>query len=106
VQIVDGADCRTDVEHQGLLSGSVAEIGIERGDESIREVARKAGVSHQAPYYYFRGREAILAAIAGAYFKKLGEALEHAVAKEGSKPVESVEAIGRAYVEFALRNPA
>jgi hypothetical protein len=29
-----------------------------------------------------------------------------AVAKEGSKPVESVEAMGRAYVEFALRNPA
>ena len=58
LQIVDGADCRTDVEHQGLLSGSVAEIGIERGDESILEVARKAGMSHQAPYYYFgdRGR--------------------------------------------------
>jgi len=30
----------------------------------------------------------------------------HAVAKEGSKPVESVEAMGRAHVEFALRNPA
>ena len=32
---------------------------------SMREVARKAGVSHQAPYHHFGDREAILAALAG-----------------------------------------
>jgi hypothetical protein len=41
VQIVDGADRRPQVEHQGLLVRAVAEIGIERGDEFI--LARQNG---------------------------------------------------------------
>ena len=51
---------------QKVLQASLALIeegGLDR--LSMREVARKSGVSHQAPYYYFGDREAILAAIAG-----------------------------------------
>ena len=70
------------------------------------EVARKAGVSHQAPYHYFGDREAILAALAGEGFSKLGQSLVRAAAEAGSEPVKAVEAMGRAYVEFALRNRA
>ena len=73
---------------------------------SMREVARKAGVSHQAPYHYFGDREAILAELAGEGFSKLGQSLVRAGAQAGSEPVKAVEAMGRAYVEFALRNPA
>ena len=69
---------------------------------SMREVARKSGVSHQAPYYYFGDREAILAAIAGEGFSKLGRAVDRA----RSDPAKALEAIGRAYVGFALRHPA
>jgi AcrR family transcriptional regulator len=92
---------------QKVLKASLALIesgGLDR--LSMREVAREAGVSHQAPYHYFRDREAILAALAGEGFAKLGEQLVRAAAEAGSKPVEAVEAMGRAYVEFALRNPA
>jgi hypothetical protein len=42
VQIVDGADRRANVEHQGLLARPVAEIGIERGNEFI--LAREKGL--------------------------------------------------------------
>jgi AcrR family transcriptional regulator len=92
---------------QKVLKASLALIeegGLDR--LSMREVARKAGVSHQAPYHYFDDREAILAALAGEGFSKLGQSLVRAAAQVGAEPVEAVEAMGRAYVEFALRNPA
>ena len=92
---------------QKVLEASLALIeegGLDR--LSMREVARKSGVSHQAPYYYFGDREAILAAIAGEGFSKLGQSFMRAVARTGSEPAVALEGIGRAYVEFALRHPA
>ena len=92
---------------QKVLQASLALIeegGLDR--LSMREVARKSGVSHQAPYYYFGDREAILAAIAGEGFSKLGQSFLRAIDRAGFKPAEALEAIGRAYVEFALRHPA
>jgi AcrR family transcriptional regulator len=92
---------------QKVLDASLALIeegGLDR--LSMREVARKAGVSHQAPYHYFEDREAILAVLAGEGFSKLGQLLAHSGAQSGLEPAKAVEAMGRAYVEFALRNPA
>ena len=92
---------------QKVLQASLALIeegGLDR--LGMREVARKSAVSHQAPYYYFGDREAILAAIAGEGFSKLGRSFLRAVDQAGFKPAKALEAIGRAYVEFALRNPA
>ena len=65
---------------QKVLQASLALIeegGLDR--LSMREVARKSGVSHQAPYYHFGDREAILAAIAGEGFSKLGQSFVRAV---------------------------
>ncbi|MBV9264952.1 MAG: TetR/AcrR family transcriptional regulator [Acidobacteriaceae bacterium] len=70
---------------------------------SMREVARRAGVSHQAPYHYFENREAILAAIAEEGFKNLNAALESA---SGRHAADCLVAAGRIYVEFALSHPA
>lgn len=92
---------------QKVLDASLALIeegGLDR--LSMREVARKAGVSHQAPYHYFSDREAILAALAGEGFAKLGQWLARAGAQSNVEPAKAVEAMGRAYVDFALRNPA
>lgn len=92
---------------QKVLKASLALIeegGLDR--LSMREVARKAGVSHQAPYHYFGDREAILAELAGEGFSRLGQALARAADQAGSEPADAVEDMGRAYVEFALRNPA
>ena len=66
---------------------------------SLREVARRAGVSHNAPYRHFPEREALLAALAVEGFEALGAAQRKAAAAGG------LRAMGEAYVQFALQNP-
>ena len=73
---------------------------------SMREVARRAGCTHQAPYHYFANREAILAALVREGFDELADRL--AVAHEGLGDADLhavLVASGNAYVEFALRHP-
>src|SRR3989337_63135 len=66
---------------------------------SLREVARRAGVSHNAPYRHFPDRESLLAALAMEGFAKLGRALQEAGSAGG------LRARGQAYLRFALQNP-
>ena len=68
---------------------------------SFREVARKAKVSHQAPYHHFENHYAILKAVAQEGFLKLAEQMESA-AKPHTDPLSALSASGVAYVEFAL----
>ena len=73
---------------------------------SMREVARRTGCTHQAPYHYFANREAILAALVCEGFDELADRL--AVAHEGLGDADLhavLVASGNAYVEFALRHP-
>lgn len=65
---------------------------------SLREAARRAGVSHNAPYRHFADRDALLAALAAEGFAQLGGALEAA-------GTTAAPARGEAYVRFALENP-
>jgi len=62
---------------------------------SLREAARRAGVSHNAPYRHFPDRDALLAALAGEGFRRLGEELKGRAGRE----------MGEAYVRFALAHP-
>jgi AcrR family transcriptional regulator len=71
----------------------------------MREVARRAGVSHQAPYHYFADREAIMAALVAEGFLALREASLAALEGE-TDPAKRFTAIGRAYLDFALNNSA
>jgi AcrR family transcriptional regulator len=66
---------------------------------SLRELARRAGVSHNAPYRHFADRESLLAALAAEGFAQLGRAQQGARARGG------LRAMGEAYVRFALDNP-
>ena len=75
------------------------------GALSMREVARRAGVSHQAPYHHFGDREGILAAIALDGFTRLHAAMAKAVAKLAD-PVDRLNAVGGAYIAFAVRYPS
>ncbi|GIK49348.1 MAG: TetR/AcrR family transcriptional regulator [Hyphomonadaceae bacterium] len=72
---------------------------------SMREVARRAGVSHQAPYHHFPDREAIMAAIVAEGFQRLRDDSIAAIEGE-SDPYARMQAMGRAYIRFALHNPA
>jgi AcrR family transcriptional regulator len=89
-----------------LLDASLALITAEGLEGfSMREVARRTGVSHQAPYHHFPDREAILAAIVADGFKQLRE--DSLAALEGeSDPAARFTAIGKAYLDFALSHPA
>ena len=66
---------------------------------SLRQVARRAGVSHSAPYRHFREREALLAALAEEGFEALGAAQREAGLAGG------LRGMGEAYVSFALAHP-
>jgi AcrR family transcriptional regulator len=73
---------------------------------SLREVARRAGVSHQAPYHHFADREAILAALVTEGFDDLAARLDRALQSASpSAPAEAGLAMGLAYVDFALSRP-
>ena len=76
------------------------------GALSMREVARRAGVTHQAPYHHFADRESILAELVTGGFDMLADRLARAnagLAKHG--PLRTLIEGGRAYVNFALEQP-
>ena len=70
---------------------------------TLREAARRAGVSHNAPYRHFRDRNDLLAAVATDGFEKLTAAMQRAARKTGA--LNRLRRSGLAYVDFALRWP-
>jgi AcrR family transcriptional regulator len=68
------------------------------GAVSLREAARRVGVSPTATYRHFASKESLLAATATAGFRELGAALAAASTEES----EALAAMGMAYVRFAL----
>lgn len=91
---------------QSLINAAIALISEEGISElSLRQVARRVGVSHNAPYRHFEDKEALLAAVAEQGFQSLLVAIE--TARQGIPPdsPQRLEAIGVAYVHFALAHP-
>lgn len=88
--------------HHGDLPRALVRAAAEMLDKqglssvTLREVARKAGVSHTAPYRHFPSLDHLLAAVAEQGFRELGEALKGRPAAE----------MGEAYVQFGLEHPA
>jgi AcrR family transcriptional regulator len=80
----------------------IAEVGPTAF--TLREVARRAGVSHNAPYRHFRDRDDLMAAVAAQGFRELTLAMVEASARR-SDPVERLKRAGLGYVTFALRRP-
>jgi AcrR family transcriptional regulator len=80
----------------------IAEVGTH--GFTLREVARRAGVSHNAPYRHYRDRDELLAVVAMQGFERLTAAMRRSAAK-GSDTLERLRFCGRGYVDFALRWP-
>ena len=80
----------------------IAEGGIEA--LSLRDVARRLGVSHQAPYKHFASRDHLLAEIVRRCFARFNAVME-AAAEGAPDPLEALRAEGRAYLRFALDHP-
>jgi AcrR family transcriptional regulator len=92
-----------DLRRQLVATGE--EVLAERGlaGLSLREAARRLGVSHNAPFKHFASRDALLAAIAEQGFADLAERLAKAGAGD---PRDAMTSRARAYVGFALERPA
>ncbi len=88
------------------LRAATAELVAERGPTgfSLREVARRAGVSHAAPAHHFGGSKGLLTSVATEGFERLCAAFDVAVA-DLTDPVERLTAMGKAYVNNALDYP-
>lgn len=84
---------------RAVLDGALAIIANDGADAvSMREVARRAGVSHQAPYHYFGDRAGIFAAIAEEGFSGFADELE-AATLSADDPLTTCMT---AYVRFAV----
>lgn len=70
---------------------------------SLREVARRLRVSHQAPYRHFGSKEELLAEVIRRGFVQLNAEL--APSEEAPSAEAALIAMGHAYLRFALRNP-
>src|SRR5580658_1703509 len=74
---------------------------------SQRDVARRAGVSHAAPAHFFKNKAGMLSAFAAQGFQRLAEAvvgeLDRSMPADGA---QALAAVGRAYVRFAVSEPA
>lgn len=96
--------------HHGDLRAALLESAValirEAGAEglTLREVARRAGVSHTAPYRHFRDKEDLTAGIAEEGFATLARDMERAASAKGT-PRQRLLLGGRAYVAFALKRP-
>ncbi len=97
--------------HHGSLRLSLIEAAesvlAERGVEgfSLREVARRSGVSPAAPAHHFGDVAGLLTAVATSAFDNLTAELEAGNARGGNDPLARLREQGVGYVNFALRYP-
>jgi AcrR family transcriptional regulator len=98
--------------HHGDLREALitAAIGLleEKGLSgfTLRQCARRAGVSHAAPAHHFATAADLLAEIAARGYERFVAALGKAADQTDASPLARLQAMGRAYVAFALANPA
>ncbi|MEU6347553.1 TetR/AcrR family transcriptional regulator [Streptomyces sp. NPDC046977] len=85
-------------EAQTMLSESGADA------LSLREVARRTGVSHGAPRRHFPDKQALLSALVEQGYEQLGARIESALADTGGDFTERLTAFACAYVDFTRRN--
>ncbi len=96
-----------DLREQLLIAGeqALAEMPIEA--VSLREIARRAGVSHAAPKHHFASMGDLLGEIAARGFVKFVSALDGASRQTAVQTPEGrLMAMGWAYLRFAEANPA
>ncbi len=97
--------------HHGNLRPALIEATLraiaEDGPDgfTLRDVARRAGVSAAAPYRHFRDKEELLAAVAGECAERIGDAMDKAVAATPGNALDKFRATGIAYVQFVVAHP-
>jgi AcrR family transcriptional regulator len=78
----------------------IAEQGVE--GLSLRDVARKLGVSHQAPYRHYPSRDHLLAAIMQRCFEDFADCLDQGAKHHDG---DALRGMGEAYMRYAAQKP-
>ncbi len=92
-----------------VLIDAALKLAEEGGPEavSVREAARRAGVSPGAPFRHFDSRAALMTAVAEEAQRRFRAEIEAAFADARARdPLERFRAFGLAYLRWAMRNPA
>lgn len=103
---------RTKAYHHGNLPVALRDVGVEliaqRGVDgfTLREVARRVGVTHVAAYRHYADRHALLAAVAEHGFRRLRSSLETARRNTPAVLEPRLRALLSAYLQFCWREPA
>lgn len=90
---------------RGQLISAARDLIEEHGPDgfSLSDACRLAGVSNAAPYRHFKSREDLLTEVAMDGLSRLGSEMERNASGHPRGTVESLAAIGRTYVQFAMR---
>jgi AcrR family transcriptional regulator len=92
---------------QALIDGALQILGKDGQNAiTLREVARRAGVTHAAPYRHFTSKESLLAAVAEEGFRQLRREMEAAQHAVGGDALDGLQELGHAYIRFALKSPS
>jgi AcrR family transcriptional regulator len=95
------------LREQLLAAGesALAEMPFEM--VTLREIARRAGVSHAAPKHHFATLSDLLSEIAARGFERFVQELEAGANRASQQtPQHQLIEMGRAYIQFAEANPA
>jgi AcrR family transcriptional regulator len=95
-----------DSDTRTLLVAAAADLLDLGGPAAVtlREVGRRAGVSHNAPYKHFKNKEDLLAAIASRELDRQSRAMGAAVSKAG-RPIEKLRRLMHGYIRWARAHP-
>lgn len=105
-----GMDSGQPYHHGNLrvaLVDAARQLADEQGAEAVtlRAVARAAGVSHTAAYHHFSSKASLFDAVATRCFADFHDWLAAARDKVDGNARRKLEAVGRAYLHFALERP-
>jgi AcrR family transcriptional regulator len=92
-----------------VLIDAALKLAADGGPEaiSVREAARRAGVSPGAPFRHFDSRAALVTAVAEEAQRRFRAEIEAALKETRTRdPLERFRAFGLAYLRWAMRNPA
>ncbi len=93
---------------RNALIGATLTLIAEKGINAftIREIAKRAGVSHAAPYRHFKDKEAILFAVAKEGFDMMVTETKKRSEKYPDDPVARFQISGLSYIDFAVNYPS
>jgi AcrR family transcriptional regulator len=92
-----------------VLIDAALQLAKEGGAEavSVREAARRAGVSPGAPFRHFESRDALMTAVAEEAQRRFRAEIDAALAETpAGDPLARFRGLGLAYLRWAMRNPA